>query len=120
VSREPFSWWTLAADVDVLENDSENLSGFHSRLVSAGTELRFVLWKLGLALRGGVYANVADDANNAVAITGGPGLRLWHLNLDLTGGASPDTEHIESDFASNDEFPSRANFAAALRFQKEF
>ncbi|MGH0034927.1 MAG: conjugal transfer protein TraF [Myxococcota bacterium] len=120
VAVEPFPWWTLAADVDVLENQSENLSGFDSRLVSAGTELRFDVWKVGLALRGGVYANVADGANNAVALTGGLGLRVWHLYLDLTAGASPDTEEIESDLGGNDEFPSRANLAAALRFQKEF
>jgi len=111
--------WTLAVDADLLENSSAALQHFHSRLVSAGTELRLQLGVVGLALRGGAYANVADGANNAIALTGGLGLRVWHLELDLAVGGSPDTEPVDVNGNAQD-VPSRTNMAASLRFAKQF
>lgn len=110
--------WVIAFDADLTENESELLDGFSSRLVSLGTELRIPIWKLGLALRAGAYLNTEADESNAIALTGGLGLRLFDVNLDVAVGASPRTERIEA--VNDEELPVRVNASAMLSFRRTF
>jgi hypothetical protein len=110
--------WAIAFDADLTENDSEVLDGFESRIVSLGTELKLPVWKLGLALRGGAYLNTAAEDPEAIALTGGIGLRFFDFNLDVAVGASPQTQEVEA--ANDEELPTRANVSAMLSFRREF
>ncbi|MCG8588291.1 MAG: conjugal transfer protein TraF [Proteobacteria bacterium] len=108
--------WVIAADVDLTENETDNLDGFESRLISAGTEFKLPMGPVSLALRAGLYSNIADSADGAVALTGGLGLRVWDIEFDLAGGASPDTTDIDD----SDDFPTRANVSVNFRYTKTF
>jgi hypothetical protein len=111
--------WIVASDIDLTENETENLEGYRSRLLSFGTEFQLPVWKLGLALRGGTYLNVAPGQTHDPVITAGLGLKFWHLQLDLAGGVSTSRERIEAS-GRNDKFPTRANASVALRWSQSF
>jgi hypothetical protein len=114
-----FPNWLVAADVDLMENESDSLQGFKSRIVSAGTEVGIPLGDIAqIALRAGLYTNVASDAANALGLTGGLGLRIANFHLDIAGGASPDTTRIQFD--KSRKVPTRANVAVSLRWEGHF
>lgn len=107
--------WLVAADIDLTENETDSLHGFESRIFSAGTEWGIPLGGIArIALRAGFYTNVASDAANAVALTGGLGLRVANFHLDIAGGASPDTTRIQFDKSA--KVPTRANLAVSLKW----
>jgi hypothetical protein len=118
VAFRPFSNWTLAADVDLTENQSSALQGYNSRLLSVGTEVGIPFWIMGIALRAGFYTNLGQDADHAIAPTAGLGIKIWHFQLDLAAGISPEFQEIEA--AGGDDFPTRVNVSAALKFKKTF
>ena len=60
--------------------------------------------------------NTISGASQAFAFTGGFGLRVWVLSLDLAAGYSPNTVDVKD----NDTFPSRANLSAVLAVRGEF
>jgi hypothetical protein len=106
----------IASDLDLTENESDLLDGFKSRLWSFGAEYTLPIPVVKLALRGGGYTNTASGAGGAFTFTGGLGLRVWLLSLDLAGGASPKG----IDVGGGDELPSRLNFSAALALKGNF
>ena len=116
---ELLPWWTIAADIDLTENDNQYLPGFNSRLLSVGTEARFNYRKATLALRGGAFMNLGSSQNNAPTITAGLGLRLWNLTLDVSGGVSTERDHFES-IGTDDRIPIRVNFAGQLGYRVAF
>ena len=63
------------------------------------------------------FMNTAKGFNKDVSLTGGLGLRVWHLNLDLAAGATPNTTRLQSN---GKKIPSRANFSGTLSFSKVF
>ncbi|MFH1024026.1 MAG: conjugal transfer protein TraF [Planctomycetota bacterium] len=113
-----FPMWTVAADMDVTENESDVLSGFKSRFLSLGTEVRLHLWKLGIDLRAGLYDNIASS-EDGMCYTGGIGLKLWKLQLDFAGGISADKTAIESG-AGATEIPERMNLTGTLQWNHRF
>jgi hypothetical protein len=114
-----FPNWLVAADVDLTENATDSLGGFESRIISAGTEVGIPLGDIvRIALRAGFYTNLASDAANALALTGGLGLRIANFHLDVAAGASPNTTRIQFD--KSRKVPTRANVAVSLKWAGTF
>jgi hypothetical protein len=80
----PMRRLTLATDLELLETGSL-LNGYDVQRVSLGSELNLPL----LALRLGTYRNVAESDLGWV-LTGGVGLNLWALAVDLGAAVSID------------------------------
>lgn len=83
VALIPRRWVTLALDADVLPAES-SFNGYHTQRVGAGLELN--PWDI-LALRGGVYQNIAESDIGPV-MTLGAGINLWAVRIDLAAAAS--------------------------------
>lgn len=115
----PFSNDTLviAMDLDLTENETDLLDGFKSRHWAIGAEYKVPIKVVSIALRGGGYMNTVSSANNAFVLTGGLGLRVWLLSLELAGGASPTKAEIKAD---GDTYPNRVNFSAVLAIRGTF
>jgi len=103
---------TLAADVDLIRNDSEALPGYESQLLGGGVEV-------GLAdvlfLRGGVSKNLAESEEDLM-VHAGFGLRLWVLQVDAAANLIPDFTEIStsSDGSDSSDVPERGGFALQL------
>ncbi|MEO1915690.1 MAG: conjugal transfer protein TraF [Myxococcales bacterium] len=115
----PFSndMLVIATDLDLTENESDLLSGYKSRLWSLGAEYKIPIKVVSIALRAGGYMNAASGADHAFVLTGGLGLKVWLLTLDLAGGASPAQADIK---ANGDKYPTRLNFSAVLGIRGNF
>ena len=109
--------WLLAADIDLTENESVNVEGFSSRMLSVGTEFRVPFWVGSLALRAGAYKNLASDGDDGITVTAGLGLRFTHLQLDIAAGAATTTEELE---AGGSDIPSRMHVSGAIKWVSEF
>ncbi len=86
----PLDTLTLEADLDLTENETI-LTGYHTQNASAGLEwdaFRF------LALRGGLYQNLAEDDIGAI-YTAGLGLNLWMAHVDLGAAISADRSTVD-------------------------
>jgi hypothetical protein len=119
VALMPFSIWTIAADIDLTENESEALHGYRSRLFSLGTEFQIPFWKLGIAPRAGLYLNTASGFAHDPVITFGLGLKFWRFVLDVAGGISTKRVAFEPG-SGTDHVPSRLNLSAALKWVQRF
>ena len=107
----------IATDLDLTANESDLLEGYKSRLWSLGAELKIPIPVVSIALRAGGYMNAASGADHAFVLTGGLGLKVWLLTLDLAGGASPAQADIK---ANGDKYPSRVNLSAVLGIRGNF
>ncbi len=90
VGIAPGAGFTLAADLDLVRNDSEALPGYHSQVVAAGAEL--AMFDV-LFLRGGVSKNLAEGDEDLM-IHAGLGLRVWVLQVDAAASIVPDFTEI--------------------------
>jgi hypothetical protein len=119
VAYYPFSNDTLviASDLDLTENETDLLDGYKSRHWAIGAEYKLPFETVSIALRGGGYLNTASSASNAFVLTGGIGLRVWLLSLEVAGGASPSKSEIKAD---GDEFPDRVTLSAVLAIRGTF
>ncbi len=106
----------IASDLDLTENESELLDGFESRIWSFGAEYTLPIPVVDLALRGGGYLNTANASDQSWVFTGGLGLKVWLLSLDLAGGASPKG----IDVGDGEKLPSRINLSAVLALKGNF
>jgi hypothetical protein len=87
----PVPWVTLAADVDLFQNSSTVLPGYHSQVVCGGAE-----FDLGLvALRAGVSKNIADPTEQ-VLLHAGAALRILRFTLEAAVACTPALRDIES------------------------
>ncbi|MBI5361106.1 MAG: conjugal transfer protein TraF [Planctomycetes bacterium] len=82
----------VAADYDITENETMNLGGFSSQMFNAGLEYTFLGF---LSARVGGFKNMAD-AESGPAYTGGLGVHLIWLDIDLAGAVSSDEVEIET------------------------
>jgi hypothetical protein len=106
---DPWWWLTLAADVDLTENETV-LSGldYKSRHLGGGFELHALSW---LKIRGGLYKNIADDEVGPVATAGFTFGIPWVL-LEIDGAYGLDeTKYKEK------EDPKEARVQAQLTVQ---
>lgn len=108
----PFSWMVLAADLD-LTNNGTMLPGYNSRQASLGAEFNIInqSW-LNLALRAGLMKNIAESSSG-LAYTGGFGLNIFHVYIELGAAVSSKTQEIKD----GDKFPTAAQVAASLAFK---
>ena len=99
---------TVAADIDVTENDT-NVTGYKSRQLAVGMELDLTKGKKwGLPIRAGINKNVAES-DSEMYYTAGVGLRLSRFWLELAGAVSGETAKVDGT-----EIPTSA--AASLQF----
>ncbi len=103
---------TLAADVDLIRNESEALPGYKSQLLGGGAEL-------GLGdmffVRAGVSKNLAETEEDLM-LHGGFGFRLWVVQLDFAASVIPDFTEISTgnDGDNPTDIPERAGLSFQL------
>ncbi len=113
VSLSPFHWWNISADVDLTRNVTL-VDGLLYQMAGVGTEINIFNrpW-MNLALRAGLEDNIASPTSALIA-TGGFGLNIFHLMVDLgvqitpqmqylqtTQGGSSSSQQIPSDIAGS-------------------
>jgi len=114
VGLMPYSWLTLAADMDLTTNESEILDGYKSRQVGAGAELK--IWFL--TLRGGGYNNIESDETGLV-YTAGLGIRIWKF----AGEGSVAMAAEEQEIGSGEDVVKvrdRYSFVGVFKFSTAF
>ena len=104
----PWTWLTVALDVDLTKGQA-SFNGYDTQRVGAGLEIN--PWNV-LALRAGVYKNVAESDIGPV-ITVGAGLNLWALRIDLAAAASTEMTTISGYDVPNEL---RASLALGVDF----
>ncbi|EMG37069.1 hypothetical protein PCS_02207 [Desulfocurvibacter africanus PCS] len=100
----PFETLTFEVDYDLTKNETL-LGGYETQYLRAGVEwdvFRF------LALRGGVYTNMAED-DIGLVYTAGVGLNLWAVRFDVSGAVSSKTMEYDGE-----EYPREAHVVAGL------
>jgi len=100
----PFKRLMLASDLELLETGTL-INGYDIQRLSFGTELDLSL----IALRLGTFKNLAESDYGWV-LTGGVGLNLWALSVDLGGAISID-DTVEYD---GTDYPRTARLYAAV------
>ena len=100
----PWTWMTIAVDADLLPGKA-SFAGYETQRVGAGLEVN--PWNI-LALRAGVYQNIAETDIGPV-VTLGAGLNLWAVRIDLSVAAS-----MERTELSGYEVPDEMRAALAL------
>ena len=105
---ELFNRLTVAADLDLTENDT-SVKGYQSRQLAFGGEIDLTKGKgFGVPLRVGINKNLAESQSETY-YTAGIGLRIVHFWLELAGAISNDTVEVD-----NKDIPAAA--AASLQF----
>ncbi|BAI80965.1 conserved hypothetical protein [Deferribacter desulfuricans SSM1] len=104
VAITPFSWLTLAADIDLTENDT-NIRDYKSRNLGLGAEISIFKF---LDLRAGMYKNLAEsDIGNVY--TAGLGINLYLFRLDAGISFSQDTATVDGN-----DYPEEVKAEVAL------
>jgi F plasmid transfer operon, TraF, protein len=104
----PWTWMTIALDADLLPGQA-SFGGYETQRIGAGLEVN--PWNI-LALRAGLYQNIAESDIGPVA-TLGAGLNLWALRIDLSLAASLERTEL-LDYEVPDEM--RAALALTVDF----
>jgi hypothetical protein len=108
VALDPFSWLSLAADMDLTKNKTI-LPGRDSQLIGGGLEAHFDHWyALWLAFRAGAYKNIGETGSKPI-ITAGISLGPQYLRLDINGAFA--TEKARYD---NKSYPNEAKVEFGL------
>jgi hypothetical protein len=106
-------WWQLSVDYDITKNETL-LQDYEKQYLAVGNEFNFInsFWG-NLSLRVGARENLAESKEGAL-FTGGVGLRLAGLNVEVSGVMSDKTTKNED----GDEIPTVAggSFNLAYRF----
>jgi len=102
------NWVTLAADVDLTENDTNVSDDYKSRNISLGAEFDLLRF---LQLRAGGYKNLSESDIGTV-YTAGLGVNFYAFQLDAGLAWSEDTAEIDGD-----DFWEEARGELALSFQ---
>jgi hypothetical protein len=109
VSLDPLSWLTIAADLDITDNETvlETLD-YKSRNLGGGIELHPFTW---FKLRAGMYKNLSNDEVGPVATAGLTFGTKW-VNLDLDGAYG-----LEKTRYDEKDYPKEARAQASLNIQ---
>lgn len=109
VAVDPLSWLTLAADLDLTDNETVLSSlDYKSRHFGGGAEFHPFTW---LRLRAGMYKNLSNDDVGPVA-TAGLTLGTKWVNFDIDGAYG-----LEKAKYKEDDYPKEARVQAALNIQ---
>jgi hypothetical protein len=104
----PANFWTLAADVDLTENDTP-VDGFKSRQLALGTEINVFNRKaFNIPLRAGIMKNIAESSSKT-AYTLGTGLNLLYMHFDVSGVLSTEKTTIDDS-----EIPAKVGVTASF------
>lgn len=108
VAVDPYSWLTLASDLDLIDNDTVAPgtvvgSSVKSRNFGGGLELHPYSW---LKIRGGAYKNLANSDIGVVLTTG-----FTLFVLDVDGAFATDTFKL-----GNSKIPQEAKVQVAMSF----
>ncbi|MGA1845570.1 conjugal transfer protein TraF [Deferribacter abyssi] len=107
IAITPFSWLTLAADIDLTKNET-NIKDYDSQNISIGAEIELLKF---LALRAGYYKNLAEnDIDNVY--TAGLGLNFYLFRLDAGIAFSDKTTTIDGK-----DLPNEIKAEVALSFE---
>lgn len=107
IAINPFETLTLAADIDLTENETMN-PNYKSRNLAVGLEWDILKF---LALRVGAYKNLAES-NISHVYTAGLGLNLWLLRLDVSAAMSSDRSRY-----NDKSFPEEARVQVNLSME---
>jgi len=107
IAINPFETLTLAADIDLTENETMN-PNYKSRNLAVGLEWDILKF---LALRVGAYKNLAESDISHV-YTAGLGLNLWLLRLDVSAAMSSDKSRY-----NDKSFPEEARVQVNLSME---
>jgi len=111
VGVHPLPGLTLAADIDLYVNHSEALPGYDSQQLGGGIE--YALLEV-LPLRVGISKNLAE-ADEALLLHAGLGLRIWRFYLDVAAHAATDLTKVTwEDGGDSVEVPERFGFSLLL------
>lgn len=100
VSVNPKNWMTLAADIDVTENDTL-LDGIKSRQLAVGVEFNLVNGsKFNMPLRLGYNKNLAETSL-CPFYTAGIGFNMLHFFVELAGAVSTKTSKVDGNTIPN-------------------
>ncbi len=100
VSVNPKNWMTLAADIDVTENDTL-LDGIKSRQLAVGMEFNLVNGrKFNMPLRLGYNKNLAETSL-CPFYTAGIGFNMLHFFVELAGAVSTKTSKVDGNTIPN-------------------
>jgi len=115
VGWNPNRWVTIGADLDLSEVDSHVVQGLKYRYGNAGAE--FLVWKI-LALRGGLYKNLAANGG-ALVYTGGVGFLIGSFEIALSGAISTEEQALKSNRSGGETstIPSGGGFAIAFNWK---
>jgi hypothetical protein len=109
ISLDPLSWLTIAADLDITNNETVLSSlDYKSRNLGGGIELHPFTW---LKLRAGMYKNLSNNDVGPVA-TGGITFGTKWVNMDLDGAYGLETAKFKDS-----NYPKEARVQAALNVQ---
>ena len=109
VALDPWSWLTIAADLDLTDNETVlDSSDYKSRNLGGGIELHPATW---FKLRAGMYKNLSNDDVGPVA-TGGLTFGTKWVNLDLDGAYG-----LESTKYDEKTYPKELRVQTALNIQ---
>ena len=110
VAVNPARWMTLAADIDITENDTM-IKAIQSRQLALGAEFNLVnSQKFNLPLRVGFNKNLAEE-NMSPVYTAGIGFNMIHFYIELAGAISTKTVKIEDN-----DIPTSAGASLTLGF----
>lgn len=107
IAINPFETLTLAADIDLTENETMR-PDYKSRNLAVGLEWDILKF---LALRIGAYKNLAESDISHV-YTAGVGLNLWLLRLDVSAAMSADKSRY-----NDKSFPEEARVQVNLSME---
>ncbi|GAB7025174.1 hypothetical protein JCM15764A_04220 [Geotalea toluenoxydans] len=108
VSFDPLTWLTLAADVDLTNNETVlESNNYRSRNIGGGFEWHYFSW---FKLRGGMYSNIAEKGIGPTATAGITFGTKW-INLDIDGAYGLDTAKYKDK-----SYPQEARVQAQINF----
>lgn len=110
IALNPLSWLTMAADIDITNNEPAVFSGdgYRSRNLGGGIELHPVSW---FKVRGGMYKNLSNDEVGPVATAGITFGTTW-VNLDVDGAYG-----LKSAKYKGDNLPTEARVESSLNLE---
>ncbi len=119
VEISPFHWWNISADCDLTRNTTL-VDGLLYQMAGIGTEVNvFNRPWMNLALRAGLEQNLAAPSSDLIA-TGGFGLNIFHLMIDLGVQITPQMQYINtsSSGSGSQQIPSdiAGSFQIGLMF----
>ncbi len=94
-SLNPLNFITLAADVDLTENET-SINGYNSRQFAAGVEVNVINKPtFNLPLRAGINKNIANS-NAPMYLTAGIGFNAAHFYMEFAGAISNERTEVDN------------------------